>query len=149
MLPERYWAVRTRPGTARANQNKWIELNVFLSQLIMNSLSISLEGMDIKNELRIVSLAGIMISFLLLNPAVSIAQLGNNQGVLNPNTAKAAEMAALPDIGNALAAKIVAARPLSDISSVGDLLGSEIDADEKASIYEKLFTQIIKLHKRG
>ncbi len=83
-----------------------------------------------------------LLASLSLIPATGITQLGSNTSVLNPNTAEAAEMAALPGMGNTLADNIVAARPLSSNGSLDELLGSDLNQEEKALIREKLFLPI-------
>lgn len=83
-----------------------------------------------------------LLASLSLIPATGFTQLGNNTSVLNPNTAEAAEMAALPGMGNTLADNIVAARPLSNNGSLDELLGSDLNQEEKALIREKLFLPI-------
>jgi len=83
-----------------------------------------------------------LLASLSLIPATGFTQLGNNTSVLNPNTAEAAEMAALPSMGNTLADNIVAARPLSSNGSLDELLGSDLNQEEKALIREKLFLPI-------
>lgn len=83
-----------------------------------------------------------LLASLSLIPATGTTQLGSNTSVLNPNTAEAAEMAALPGMGNTLADNIVAARPLSSNGSLDELLGSDLNQEEKALIREKLFLPI-------
>lgn len=83
-----------------------------------------------------------LLASLSLIPATGTTQLGSNTSVLNPNTAEAAEMAALPGMGNTLADNIVAARPLSSNGSLDELLGSDLNQEERALIREKLFLPI-------
>jgi DNA uptake protein ComE-like DNA-binding protein len=83
-----------------------------------------------------------LLASLSLIPATGFTQLGYNIGVLNPNTAEAAEMAAVPGVGNTLADNIVAARPLLSNGTLDELLGSDLNQEEKALIREKLFLPI-------
>lgn len=73
---------------------------------------------------------------------VAMAQVGNNDSVLNPNLADASELAAVPGIGATLAAEIIAARPLAGNLELNALLGDSLDDEEKAQVRAVLFLPI-------
>lgn len=70
------------------------------------------------------------------------AQIGNNTSVLNPDTASEAELAALPQLGDDLAAAITAERPFADMLELDALLAPSLSAEERADLYVVLFLPI-------
>jgi DNA uptake protein ComE-like DNA-binding protein len=73
---------------------------------------------------------------------VAVAQVGNNQGVSNPNLAGESELEALPGLDVMLAAKIVENRPLSSAGQLGAVLADALSDEEKATLYSVLFVPI-------
>ena len=85
----------------------------------------------------------ILISFITLfalGIGVTIAQVGNNQEVLNPNLASKDDLAALPGMTSESVESIVVARPFASngalLCAAGDL------GDEQAAFLEKCFVPI-------
>ena len=70
------------------------------------------------------------------------AQVGNNQGVLNPNLASMAELSALPELSEALAGAIERARPLGSTVELDSTLGGALSAEQKAALHATLFVPI-------
>lgn len=74
--------------------------------------------------------------------AAAAAQVGNNGGVLNPNSASAEELVALPHVDDALAKKIIQARPHLSMASLSTLLGESLSEEQRGELYVKLFLPI-------
>jgi DNA uptake protein ComE-like DNA-binding protein len=72
-------------------------------------------------------------------PAAATAQVGRNQGVLNPDLASEREIAALPHVTPALAKSIVERRPFKSMSEVHALVGSSLGQEQRTELYRKLF----------
>ena len=72
----------------------------------------------------------------------AIAQVGNNDRVLNPNLADIAELVTVPGVGADLAAAIISARPLAGNLELDELLGDSLNDEEKAQVRAVLFVPI-------
>ena len=70
------------------------------------------------------------------------AQAGHNTDVLNPNLAGAEELAALPQINDALVKAIMDGRPFLTMQAFHDAVGSKLSADDAAALYLGLFVPI-------
>ena len=82
----------------------------------------------------------ILIALVALSGAASSnAQDG---GVLNANTATAAEMAALPHMDDDLANAVVKSRPFDTIRDLDNLLAADLDDDQLQELYTRLFLPI-------
>ena len=73
---------------------------------------------------------------------VSMAQVGNNESVLNPNLADESELAAVPGLNAELATTIIAERPLASNLELGALLGESLSDEEKVQMRAVLFLPI-------
>lgn len=60
---------------------------------------------------------------LLCASSITLAQVGANNGVLNPNLAEKSELTALDGITDEIADAIIAARPISSNSELAELIG--------------------------
>jgi DNA uptake protein ComE-like DNA-binding protein len=67
------------------------------------------------------------------------AQVGRNNGLLNPDLATAAELAALPSMNGALAKNVVARRPFASMVEVHSLLSTSLNKEQLAQLYGRLF----------
>ena len=67
------------------------------------------------------------------------AQVGRNMGVLNPNTATEAEMAALPHMSAAKVSSIVEGRPFTNMLEVHALVGGSLTEEQQDALYSRLF----------
>ncbi len=67
------------------------------------------------------------------------AQVGRNTGVLNPNTATAAEMAALPHMSDSKASSVVEGRPFRNMLEVHALIGASLTEEQQDELYARLF----------
>ena len=82
----------------------------------------------------------VLFAVLALTPAtVAEAQVGQNMGVLNPNTATEAELAALPHMNAATADSVIAGRPFTDMLEVNALVGDSLDEAQQDELYARLF----------
>ena len=82
----------------------------------------------------------VLFAALVLPSAIAAeAQVGQNMGVLNPNTATGSELAALPHMDAAKADSIVAGRPFMNMLDVNALVGASLDEDQQNELYARLF----------
>ena len=82
----------------------------------------------------------VLFAVLALVPAtVAEAQVGQNMGVLNPNTATEAELAALPHMNAATADSVIAGRPFMNMLGVNALVGDSLDEARQNELYARLF----------
>ena len=82
----------------------------------------------------------VLLAALALIPAtVAEAQVGQNMGVLNPNTATESELAALPHMDAAKADSIVAGRPFMNMLDVNALVADSLDEAQRNELYARLF----------
>ena len=79
---------------------------------------------------------------LLFFTSVALAQVGNNDSVLNPNVSDESELATVSGLHADLAARIIAARPLASNVDLDQLLGDALSADEKTQMRVELFLPI-------
>jgi DNA uptake protein ComE-like DNA-binding protein len=77
---------------------------------------------------------------LLTGMAAAVqAQVGRNQGVLNPDLASEAELRAVPGLDSALAARILAERPFAGMAAFHAVVGGALSAEQLAAVYRRLF----------
>ena len=82
----------------------------------------------------------VLFAVLALAPATVVeAQVGQNMGVLNPNTATEAELAALPHMNAATADSVIAGRPFTDMLEVNALVGDSLAEAQQDELYARLF----------
>ena len=84
----------------------------------------------------------IVLLGLTLISNVTMAQVGNNENVLNPNLADESQLAAASGLSDDLAAAIIAARPLENNLELDALLGKSLDDTGKAQLRAVLFLPI-------
>jgi len=61
---------------------------------------------------------------------------------LNPNTATAAQLAAIPGVGRALAAEIVRGRPYARQADLAKVVGAKVPADQQPAVYAAVFVPL-------
>lgn len=81
-----------------------------------------------------------MVVFSFTAPAQ--AQLGTNNGVLNPNQVGEDELKGLPHMTDALASSILENRPFLSMLEVNALMGEALDEAQLEELYMKLFLPI-------
>lgn len=80
-----------------------------------------------------------LVAALLVTQVPAAAQVGTNQGLLNPNLAEEAELAALPHMDAAKARAIVEGRPWSSMIAVNDAVGSMLTDEQRDELYARLW----------
>ncbi|MDZ7362365.1 MAG: helix-hairpin-helix domain-containing protein [candidate division KSB1 bacterium] len=73
---------------------------------------------------------------------MSNAQVGKNQGVLNPNLAGEKELLALPHLNAKLVKAILEKRPFLNMTALDTLLRQSLSKEQLAGLYPKLFVPI-------
>ncbi len=70
------------------------------------------------------------------------AQVGNHPDLLDPNTASASELAALPGANQAVVDAVVAARPVLTMLELNGELAKQLNGEQLAALYGRLFRQL-------
>ena len=83
----------------------------------------------------------VVLVALLAAPLVQ-AQVGKNQGLVDPNLADRAALRALPHMSDALADAIVAARPFTSAASLDQVVAKTLEAAQRPELYARVFRQI-------
>lgn len=84
----------------------------------------------------------LILAMLLLVATSATAQPGNNTPVLNPNTATAEQMAALPGMNAKLADVLVSGRPYLSMKTLDEVLADHLDRKSRQALYERMFLPI-------
>ena len=71
-----------------------------------------------------------------------VAQVGINQGVLNPNLLTENELAALPNLSAAIAKEVVENRPYLRMMKFHEFLKEYLNEEQSKELYHKLFVPI-------
>jgi DNA uptake protein ComE-like DNA-binding protein len=72
----------------------------------------------------------------------TLAQVGHNQGLVNPNLAGEAELAALPGMDAALAGQVIAGRPYLDMLAFDKVVAGRLSAEQREALYRRLFVPL-------
>ena len=84
----------------------------------------------------------VTIVIMALFPALALAQVGNNQGLLDPNLADREALEALPHVDASVANVIINGRPYLSATELDvELLGT-LEDDEREELYGALFRQL-------
>ena len=70
------------------------------------------------------------------------AQVGKNQNVVDPNLADRAALKSLPQVTDALADAIIAARPFTSAAALDAVVAKTLGETDRAALYARLFRQI-------
>lgn len=81
-----------------------------------------------------------LVSVALCNFAV--AQVGSNDGVLNPNLADKSELTGIDMVSDAVADSIIAARPITSNSDLAEAIGDALSAEQKSALMHRLFLPV-------
>jgi DNA uptake protein ComE-like DNA-binding protein len=86
----------------------------------------------------------IMLAMLLASgfSATVESQVGQSQGLINPDLASEKELLALPHMNAAIVKGIIERRPFLKMSELNASLGQFLNAAELAELYGKMFVQI-------
>jgi DNA uptake protein ComE-like DNA-binding protein len=83
-----------------------------------------------------------MVAIVLFSLAgTAAAQVGTSKGLLDANTAPEAELRGA-NVGAALAAKIIAARPIAGAAALDQLLAATLGEPQREQLYGRLFVTI-------
>lgn len=74
--------------------------------------------------------------------SLTLAQVGNNDGVLNPNIADEDELAGVAHLDAELVGNIFAGRPFSGATELDGLLSGSLNENQRAEVYGQLFVPI-------
>jgi DNA uptake protein ComE-like DNA-binding protein len=80
--------------------------------------------------------------FCATGPADLQAQVGRNQGVLDPNLATAEQLTALPGLDSTLVKSLLAARPFLTMTQLDAFLGTTLNPEQRRALYPGLFLAI-------
>ena len=83
----------------------------------------------------------IALFLALLLPALTLAQVGNNQGLADPNLVTTVELEALPHVDAGIAKAIVDGRPYRTATALDNAL-SGLSEDQREELYGALFRQL-------
>ena len=79
---------------------------------------------------------------LLLVAGPLLAQVGTNQGLLNPNLASEEELTALPQLGVDGAAAVIAGRPWLSMAALHEAVGADLSEEQQRELYARLWLPI-------
>lgn len=88
------------------------------------------------------TLKTLLVSSSLVAAAVVTAQVGNNQGLVDPNLADSDTLHSLPHVTAPVAEAIVAARPFTSAMALDEVLAGVLTDVQRAELYGRLFRQI-------
>jgi DNA uptake protein ComE-like DNA-binding protein len=88
-----------------------------------------------------IHVAGALAALALIAGAATpaTAQVGRNQGILNPDLAGEAELRALPGLDSALVARILAERPFAGMAAFDALVAGALDSAQRVALYRRVF----------
>jgi DNA uptake protein ComE-like DNA-binding protein len=84
-----------------------------------------------------------ILAFALLSaPSAALAQVGANDGLLNPNLATEQELTAIPGFGAAVVSEILESRPFLRMSALHEVVSRHVAEAEIESVYRALWVPI-------
>lgn len=84
----------------------------------------------------------VMVAFGVLFVAGAHAQVGANQGLVDPNLVDEGELRSLPHVSEAVADALVAARPYVAAAELDEVLARSLGDSQRTELYGRLFRQI-------
>ena len=87
------------------------------------------------------SMAALCVAIALLWSAAQ-AQVGNNDGILNPNVADEDQLEGVTHLDPGLVGDIVTGRPFSGAAELDGLLSGSLNENQRAEVYGQLFVPI-------
>ncbi len=88
------------------------------------------------------TLAAIALAAALAAPRPASAQLGRQQGLLDPNVATEAQLTAVAGLTPDLVRAIVRQRPFASITGLDSLLAGTLSAEQRAALYRRVFIHV-------
>lgn len=95
-----------------------------------------------KMKTNLIRVFGLTIAITLMNLGALHAQLGTQKELLDPNTAKLADIAKLPHFDESMAETLVAKRPFLSMTQLNDHLKGKLNAEQLKEVYGKLFLHL-------
>jgi DNA uptake protein ComE-like DNA-binding protein len=84
-----------------------------------------------------------LLGLVLATPAVATAQLGRQQGLVEPNVAQDAAMLALPGLNAAAVDAIKESRPILSVTALDALLGTRgLSTTQRSELYRRMFVHV-------
>lgn len=87
-------------------------------------------------------LFAVSFALVLLTTSLLFAQLGKQQGLLDPNVAGEKELLALPHLNVTLVKSILDRRPFLSILELDTLLSTSLTKEQRTELYGKLFVHV-------
>lgn len=84
----------------------------------------------------------LILTLILVVTSNSLAQVGNNQGLLDANTASEKQLSDVPHLKGDLAGSIVKQRPFASVTELDKLLGKSLNAEQRKTVFGKVFVHI-------
>src|SRR5688500_16001146 len=81
-------------------------------------------------------------AFVLGFAPLGHAQLGRQQGLIDPNVATEKDLAALPHFNAELAKQVLAQRPFLSITNLNAALSKSLSAQQLTEVYQKAFVHV-------
>ena len=89
--------------------------------------------------MRILQIFTISLAVTLFSASIAVAQVGKNNGVLNPDLATEQELLALPQLTPVLVKGLIERRPFKSMTDLHAYLSQSVNQDQQAALYTKLF----------
>lgn len=87
-------------------------------------------------------LFAVSFALVLLTTSLLFAQLGKQQGLLDPNVAGEKELLALPHLNATLVKSILDRRPFLSILELDTLLSTSLTKEQRTELYGKMFVHV-------
>jgi len=126
----------TASGLASSNQTNHRLLLIATTLLIIMS---SLYFFNKVAFMRPMQILALMTLTLLASTAMTQVSASS---IANPNLAEQADLAAMPELDSAMAATIVASRPLASTNELDAVLNDALTAEDKSNLHVRLFVPI-------
>jgi DNA uptake protein ComE-like DNA-binding protein len=82
------------------------------------------------------------LALLIAAPRAGSAQVGKNNGLVEPNLATREDLLRVPHFDAALADAVIAGRPYLDMLTLDKVLATRLNAQQKTEVYGRLWTPI-------
>lgn len=83
-----------------------------------------------------------VLTILVALPLATLAQVGNNQGLIDPNLADRKELETLPHVDSTVANVIINGRPYLSAAELDAELVGTLEDDQRAELYGSMFRQL-------
>jgi DNA uptake protein ComE-like DNA-binding protein len=83
-----------------------------------------------------------LLGAMLLSPARTTAQVGKQQGLVDPNIAGENELLSLPHMNPTIVKGLLERRPFLTATMLDSFLGQSLSKEQRTQLYERLFVHI-------